>query len=69
MERVAVDLQVDMVHCGTVQAVSLSRLVTLLSFSQVKHSIELMVIFLLIEDRLSTETRQTKTTKHMEKQY
>ena len=41
-------LQVDMIYCGTVQAVSLSaspsRLVTLLSSSRAKHLNELMAI-------------------------
>ena len=48
MEGVTVNLQVDMVHCGTVQAASLSaspsRLVVLLSTSQAKCSSELMAI-------------------------
>ena len=48
VESVAVNLQVDMVHCGTVQAALLSaspsRLVVLLSSSQAKHLSELMAI-------------------------
>ena len=48
MEGVSVDLQVDMVHYGTVQAASLSaspsRLVVLLSTSQAKRLSELMAI-------------------------
>ena len=48
MEGVSVDLQVDMVYCGTIQAASLSaspsRLVVLLSTSRAKHSSELMAI-------------------------
>jgi len=48
VEGVSVDLQVDMVHCGTVQAAALSasplRLVILLSSSQAKRSIKLMAI-------------------------
>ena len=48
VEGVSVDLQVDMVHCGMVQAVLLSasssRLLTLLSSSQAKPSSELMAI-------------------------
>ena len=48
VEGVSVDLQADVVHCGTVQAASLSaspsRLVVLLSTSQVKRLSELMAI-------------------------
>ena len=48
VEGVFVDLQVDMVHCGTVQAALLSaspsRLVVLLSTSRAKRVSELMAI-------------------------
>jgi len=48
LEGVSVDLQIDMVHCGTVQAAALSaspsRFVILLSSSRAMRSSKLMAI-------------------------
>ena len=64
VQNLFVDLQVDVVHCGTVQATLLSashsRLVALLSFSRADYSSELMVIFVNFQVK--------KTIKQVEKQ-
>ena len=60
VEGVSVNLQVYMVHCGTVPA-SPSRLVILLSSSLAKHSGKLMVILVSrgqISDEEDSETNK-----------